>query len=98
MLANWRFQQALYRAYYDAYTRKRLLYETGAEQSAMDRLRSGNVDEAESILDRPMPADPWRARCFELAEALFQSIRMQLSVERYKAVSSEERRVGKECR
>ena len=87
MLANWRFQQALYRAYYDAYTRKRLLYETGAEQSAMDRLRSGNVDEAESILDRPMPADPWRARCFELAEALFQSIRMQLSVERYKAIS-----------
>ena len=87
MLATWRFQQALYRAYYDAYTRKRLLYETGAEQSAMDRLRSGNVDEAESILDRPMPADPWRARCFELAEALFQSIRMQLSVERYKAIS-----------
>ncbi len=25
MLANWRFQQALYRAYYDAYTRTRLL-------------------------------------------------------------------------
>ena len=25
---NWRFQQALYRAYYDAYIYKRLLYET----------------------------------------------------------------------
>jgi len=34
-----------------------------------------------------LPADAWRARCFELAEALFQSIRMQLSVERYKAIS-----------
>src|SRR5262249_42623626 len=28
----------------------------------------------------------WRARVFELAEALFQSIRMQLSVERYQAI------------
>ena len=29
----------------------------------------------------------WRARVFELAEALFQSIRMQLSVPRYKAIA-----------
>src|SRR5262249_18723571 len=28
VLLNWRFQQALYRAYYDAYQRTRLLYET----------------------------------------------------------------------
>jgi hypothetical protein len=33
------------------------------------------------------PAETWRARVFELAEALFQSIRMQLSVEKYKAIS-----------
>ena len=33
------------------------------------------------------PAADWRARVFELAEALFQSIRMQLSVEKYKAIS-----------
>jgi hypothetical protein len=31
-------------------------------------------------------APEWRARTFELAEALFQSIRMQLSVERYGAI------------
>jgi hypothetical protein len=31
-------------------------------------------------------APDWRARVFELAEALFQSIRMQLSVERYQAI------------
>ena len=29
----------------------------------------------------------WRARVFALAEALFQSIRMQLSVARYKAIA-----------
>jgi hypothetical protein len=94
---NWRFQQALYRAYYDAYTRRRLLHETAAEESAMDRLREAKsagtlaaMDSAEELLNRAQnvhPADPWRTRVFELAEALFQSIRMQLSVEKYKAIS-----------
>src|SRR5205823_14242081 len=45
--------------------------------------------EAEAILDRALlerPAPDWRARVFELAEALFQSIRMQLSVGRYAAI------------
>jgi hypothetical protein len=94
---NWRFQQALYRAYYDAYVRSRLLYETQLEDEAMDRLRQARrtgaltaVAEAEKVLTRavtrPVSAD-WRARVFELAEALFQSIRMQLSVERYQAIS-----------
>ena len=31
---NWRFQQALYRAYYDAYVRHRLIHETALEQQA----------------------------------------------------------------
>lgn len=57
-LRNWRFQQALYRAYFDAYTRRRL---------------AGSADET------------LRTRILELAEALFQSIHMQLDVERYKA-------------
>ncbi len=97
--ANWRFQQALYRAYYDAYTRRRLLYESAAEESAMDKLRAARetgaaaaMADAEAILDRPSRdrvAADWRARVFELAEALFQSIRMQLSVERYKAISTD---------
>src|SRR5262249_5772095 len=57
---NWRFQQALYRAYYDAYTRRRLLHETAAEAGAMDTLRAAArtgalaaMREAELILDRP---------------------------------------------
>src|SRR5207244_840793 len=36
---NWRFQQALYRAYYDAHVRARLLYETRLEDEAMEVLR-----------------------------------------------------------
>ncbi len=90
VLRNWRFQQALYRAYYDAYTRKRLLYETTLEDQALQKLReTRDTAAAAAILDRAVdhPVAPeWHARIFELAEALFQSIGMQLSVPRYKAI------------
>jgi hypothetical protein len=96
-LRNWRLQQALYRAYYDAYVHDRLVYETGLEAQAIDVLRQARatgslaaIDRARAILDKAVTdhvsADR-RARVFELAEALFQSIRMQLSVARYKAIS-----------
>jgi hypothetical protein len=90
VLRNWRFQQALYRAYYDAYTRKRLLHETALEEEAMRTLReTRDTAAAAAILDRAIShpvATEWHARIFELAEALFQSIGMQLSVPRYKAI------------
>lgn len=96
-LLNWRFQQALYRAYYDAYTGSRLLHETALEDRATDWLRQARkigslaaMVEAEQVLEQavthPVSRD-WRARVFELAESLYQSIRMQLSVERYKAIA-----------
>jgi hypothetical protein len=97
VLANWRFQQAQYRAHYDAYTRARLLYETELETRATDALRHARalgsltaMQRADDTLDRAVAeraAPEWRARVFELAEALFQSIRMQLSVPWYKAIS-----------
>ncbi len=92
-LKNWRFQQALYRAYYDASVRRRLIEETAAEERAMEALgRAASAGtpaalaEAERLLD-VKPGGAWRARVFELAEALFQSIGMQLSVERYQAIA-----------
>lgn len=95
-LGNWRFQQALFRAYFDAYIRNRLLYETTLEESAMSVLRrvsalgsQNAMDEAERILNQALTekiSPDLRARIFELAEALFQSIQMQLSVSRYKAI------------
>lgn len=94
---NWRFQQALYRAYYDAYIHSRLLSENRQEEMAMTALSAAKrtgalkaLDAAEAILDsdaRAKDALEYRARVFELAEALFQSIHMQLSVERYKAIA-----------
>jgi hypothetical protein len=95
-LLNWRFQQGLYRAYYDAYVRSRLLHETAVEERAMDRLRRARrgdsldaIAEARRILDQAQdtPAPEWRLRVYTLAEALFQSIRQQLSVERYRAIA-----------
>ena len=96
VLQNWRFQQALYRAYYDAFVRSRLIYETDLEQQALARLRVARDDRFAAGNgtgrgdSRPSPFDPpatdLRARIFALAEALFQSIRMQLSVPLYKAI------------
>ena len=95
-LKNWRFQQALYRAYYDAYVRARLIYETQLEERAMDRLREADkagalaaMTAAEKILDSAdeRVATDWRHRVFELADSLFASIKMQTSVPKYKAIS-----------
>jgi len=101
---NWRFQLALYRAYYDAYIRRRLIYETELEEQAMEVLRMATekkvdtllaLNRAEEILNKAQLEKvglDLRARVYEMAEALFQSIRMQVSVERYEARS--ERRGG----
>ena len=96
-LKNWRFQQGLFRAYYDAYIRHRLVYETDLEMQAMACLRrapevgvSHAISDASAILDRAPrehPNEDWRRRIFQLGEALFQSIGMQLSVERYQAIA-----------
>ncbi len=97
LLGNWRFQQALYRAYYDAYIRQRMIAENTAEDRAVDCLRaaqSGETDQAmqdaEAILDAaeaPKVALDLRKRVFELGEDLYKSIRMQQSVPLYKAIA-----------
>lgn len=115
VLGNWRFQQALYRAYYDAYLQNRLTEETAEVERALAILRRVNdigwtpapleigaapsagppngadpillLDEAKGILQQTLiqsTSGSLRARVLELGEALFQSIRMQLAVERYR--------------
>jgi hypothetical protein len=94
---NWRFQQALYRAYYDSYLRDRLLYETSLEKQAMEKLRDAErtgsllaTQMAGEILSRAVIApasQDKRQRIFELAEALYQSIHAQLSVAKYQAIA-----------
>jgi hypothetical protein len=92
---NWRFQQGLYRAYYDAYIKERLEYEEALEAEALAVLKTAGevgsakaLDAADAVLDKAvtyMTDSELRARVFELAEALFQSIGLQTSVPRYRA-------------
>ncbi len=96
-LQNWRFQMALYRAYFDATVRARLIHETALEATAMDALRSAPAAGAANAMARAeetlaqtltQPAAPaWRTRTYQLAEALFQSIHMKLSVPLYRAIA-----------
>jgi hypothetical protein len=95
-LRNWRFQQALYRAYYDAYQRARLIEESASETAALAILAKARetgssraLDDAEQALDLIQNGellDQLSDRVRELAEALFQSIGMQLSVDGYRAI------------
>lgn len=96
---NWRWQQALFRAYYDAYTRHRLLRETDIEQRANVALLTARtvgapqaVARARTVLaeaDTPGLHEAWRRRVLDLGAALFASIGMQLDTPNYKASGTE---------
>ncbi len=96
VLNNYRFQMCLLRAYYDAYIRRRLIYETELEREALDVLGKAKemgslkaIEDAEEILERAKrsPVVPsYKERCWELADELFKNIGSQLSVDKYKAI------------
>lgn len=97
---NWRWQMCLLRAYYDAYTRKRFIYENKLEQQANAALLTAGTTgagramaDAEAILAKAEtePVEPqWHEKIIGLCEALYQSISLQTSVKKYQA-SGEER-------
>ena len=92
---NWRWQMCLLRANYDAYDRRRLIYESQLEDEAnailADAAKSGAAEAmsgASRVLDRAdahTAAPDLRARIVELCAELFQTIGLQSSVEQYYA-------------
>ena len=93
---NWRLQQVLYRAYYDAYLQQRLQQETAAEDTALLALRGASVTGLEQTVRTARAAlgsapactdSPLCTRVSSLAGDLFRSVRMQLSVARYGALA-----------
>jgi hypothetical protein len=91
---NWRFELALYRAYYDAFLQRRLAAETLQQDQALEPLRhtSGpNVStallRAEAALLTPLApsGSDLRTPVFDLAGKLFHHIGLQLSVKLYGA-------------
>jgi hypothetical protein len=97
--ANWRYQQARYRAFYDASVRRRLILDRKLEDEAIaalsrepERGSLALIEEADSVLRQsPVHFDfdlvEHNARIRGLAEDLFVSIRMQLSVPLYDAIA-----------
>lgn len=96
---NWRWQMLVMRAYYDAYVRQRKIYETGLEKQAnqllLDYERLG-IDEAMTqaleLVNRadtqPIEGES-RKKIEEYAQALFESIGLQTSVDKYQASNSQ---------
>lgn len=92
-LRNWRFQQALYRSYYDAWLRQRLIAETARQQRAESVLRQATLNKTQSYLEQAITilkssdtetvAPELRTRVNELADSLFQSAKMQLATIKY---------------
>lgn len=96
---NWRWQMNLVRAYYDAYIRRRLIYETQLENEANAVLAQAatlgveqSMEDAMAILnqsvDRPV-ASVLRTRIDQLCDDLYQSIALQTSVSKYGASGAE---------
>ncbi|GAB3330687.1 hypothetical protein GCM10027299_35730 [Larkinella ripae] len=97
VLQNPRFQMGLIRAYFDAYTQRRFLYETELEQQARDRLATAEktgslaaIGEAKTVLEKAWKQPLWpeyRTKCFALADSLYKSIGAQLTIEKHGAMS-----------
>lgn len=96
---NWRWQQLVMRAYYDAYVQNRLIYEKNLENEASEILAKAKETGANETMnkalnhiqkaDREFVSQDLKKRVFELAEDLFQSVGAQTSVEKYKAAGAE---------
>jgi hypothetical protein len=97
VLANYRFQMGLLRAYYDAYIQRRLAFEAEMENRARDVLAGADprnarvaAEKARAILlqakDQP-PAAEWRAHCFALTDSLYKNIGSQLTIKKHHAMS-----------
>lgn len=92
---NWRWQMFLVRAYYDAYTRDRYIWEQELERSALDGLKkSGETPtpadaikstlETFEVLTKANPSNRgFEQRIVALYEDLFKSISLQSDMKKY---------------
>ncbi len=97
---NWRFKQLLFRAYYDAFIQERLKFETALEKRSLNELKKvlhkkskEHIKVALEILSKSdineIPCRKFEKKIKLLADDLFNSIGIQLSVEKHKAKNEE---------
>ncbi|MCH2200510.1 MAG: hypothetical protein MK102_00960 [Fuerstiella sp.] len=91
---QYRFDMGLLRAYYDAYTKRRLVYETELEMRARDVLRTAPdigsrnaIASAGRVLERASErvATDYRDQILDLGDSLYEKIGSQLTVKRHGA-------------
>ncbi|CAG5018811.1 hypothetical protein DYBT9275_06076 [Dyadobacter sp. CECT 9275] len=96
---NWRWQMLVHRAYYDQYTRLRLIYEQELEKQANEILNSANVQTIEKSMElalktvnkgdtEPIARDI-RKHLDDLSDALYITIGYQTSTAKHKPKSPE---------
>jgi hypothetical protein len=97
VLSNPRFQSGLIRAYFDAYIRRRLIYETDLEHQARSILEQAKpsetlkaIQDARSTLlqskEQPI-SQHLKSRCLALSDSLYRSFGAQLTIEKHHAMS-----------
>jgi hypothetical protein len=96
---NWRWQQLVMRSYYDAYVRRRKIYEQNLEKEANQILAKAQQLGADQAMAEALelvnkadkePVSPeLRQTIFDYCEALWKSIGAQTSVKKYNASGAE---------
>ena len=99
LVGNWRWQQLVMRAYYDAYIQERNSYEKNLEVQANTLLANAGtigadkaMDEALSVVqkaDKEFVAQDLKQKAVQYLDDLFQSVGLQTSVEKYHASAAQ---------
>ena len=95
LAGNWRWQQLVMRAYYDAYIQQRHLYEKDLEAQANILLASARTTGADKAMDKALAlvqkadhefvAQDLKQKAVQYLDDLFRSVQLQTSVEKYHA-------------
>mgnify|MGYP004701071481 CR=1 FL=1 len=92
---NWRWQQLVMRAYYDAFVQQRQTYERNLEKQAYEILATAGTIGADKAMEQALEvlkkaetepvAQDLKQKVVDYCEALFQSVGLQTSVPKYNA-------------
>lgn len=95
LAGNWRWQQLVMRAYYDAFIQQRQVYERSLEKQAYEILVTAGTIGADKAMTQALEilkkaetepvAQDLKQKVVDYCEALFQSVGLQTSVPKYNA-------------
>lgn len=99
LAGNWRWQQLVMRAYYDAYIQQRLAYEVKLETEANDLLAKAKTVGADKTMDQALAhvqfadkefvAQDLKQKAIYYIDELYKSVGLQTSVKLHNAAGSE---------